>query len=451
MKKITALLLAMIVAAMCAVTTFAAPATTAGTVYDFVANFTTAKDLGFSVISMHKVHGSLSDATEWFDGTQEPGPNYKGKHLASNGALKGWGSYNSDGWGVGVGLLGDTGTDVVWFTGNAIDNVIAFTAPTDGLYSYDIEGSQYWDTNASSAKYYVKVNGEIHNNNVASFEQGKTKAETAYNFEGSVELSKGQTIQLWYDCEDSSAGDNGQITKLQIKLERQGKAPLNNQAGCVYDLLDNLGNPAYASFSLGIAEKATGNLLESTATWYNGDDDTVKHAGSGNALKGWSIKAVDGNRVDMGFIDGSNLVWYPGNDHDNVIIFTAPVAGTYTYEFASESYWAVAHSTADYYVSVNGEPVKAESVAVGTDKGEPSRVTFTATVELNAGDTIYYATTAGDSSAGDNNKLLTAKVTLDEVNANPAPNPGTSDVAISIATVIAALGIFGFAVATKKH
>ena len=449
MKKITAILLAMIVAVMCAVTTFAAPATATGTVYDFVANFETATSNGFGFAVKHHTHGAMGTTAEWFDGTQSMGPNLKGKHLATNQPLTGWGYYNSDGWGCAVGYVNNS---ITWSTADQMDNIIVFSAPVDGLYSYDMEGSQLWDSNASSVKYYVLVDGEVHNNNVASFAQGKTKAETAYNFEGSVELSMGQTIQFVYDCEDNAAGDNGEITKLQVKLDRAGKPPIEDKVGAVYDFMDSLGSPSRAHYTLGLADALTGEVLESTAKWYFGDDETVKHAGSGQPLNGWQAKDAAGHSVEMGYI-GSAFVWYPHANYSNLIIFTAPLAGTYSYEFSSNSLWDVAHSTADYYVEIKGEKVATKSIAVGTAKGDPSVATFTGTVELNAGDTIIYACDPAGDMSGDNNTLLKVQVTLDAINANPTPtpNPGTSDVAVSIATAIAAAAVIGLAVAFKKH
>lgn len=450
MKKLFSILMVVAMLAALAVPAFAAPATTQGTVYDFVANFDDLTDTCFSFGVYHKVHSLMQTTTKWYPGATDQEINNEtgaGKHPGSGQPLKGYGYYNSDGWGCSTGYIGE---DIVWATGDNMINIIVFTAPVTGLYSYDMEGRQLWDTNASSALYYVKVNDEVHNGNTKTFEQGLAANATNYNFEGSVELNKGQTICFYYDPETNSAGDNGLISKLQVKLDRVGKAPLTNEVGTVYDLVGNFTTPEYANYSFAVYEDGVG-LLDSTSTWYNGDDANVKHAGTNGPLTGFNVTS-DGKTVALGYI-GTNIVWYPsGTTLSNAIIFTAPVAGTYSYEFSSYSLWKVEHSSADYAVSINGGAFEKKSVPTVTEAGDPSRVTFTGSVTLNAGDTIMYLTEAAGNSAGDNNVLETVKVTLTALGGPATPsNPTTSNVAVSIAVAIATAAVVGLAVVVKKH
>ena len=96
-----------------------------------------------------------------------------------------------------------------------------------------------------------------------------------------------------------------------------------------------------------------------------------------------------------------------------VICFTAPVDGTYAYDFELYSYWGCTHSSVNYSVVVGGEVHNNNSVTYpqGTTKDQ-SLTNFKGTVTLKAGETIYFCHNSDGSSASDNSEINKLTVTM---------------------------------------
>jgi hypothetical protein len=97
-----------------------------------------------------------------------------------------------------------------------LTNVICFTAPADGFYSYDFITYSLWGCTHSSSLYMVKVNGDVHNFNSVSYPKGTTSENTVTNFVGTAYLEAGEMIWFMYDPEMNMANDNSVISKLQV-------------------------------------------------------------------------------------------------------------------------------------------------------------------------------------------------------------------------------------------
>jgi hypothetical protein len=177
-------------------------------VYDFVDNFKNLEGTNFSLKMGHPVHGMVSVTTKWYNGDNE-----KVKCVATGKPLVGYWSGNSDGYHVDVCLIGD---DIVWYPGVQLYNIIAFTAPEDGTYSYDFRTHSYWGCTNSSTKYRVEVNGTVHDGNEVTHPKGTTAEGSETIFTGTVSLYKGETIHFVYDPESDVSSDNSQIDKAQV-------------------------------------------------------------------------------------------------------------------------------------------------------------------------------------------------------------------------------------------
>ena len=217
--------------------------------------------------------------------------------------------------------------------------------------------------------------------------------------------------------------------------------------GTVYDLVANFADLSDTCFSFGARAKADGTMY-TTSTFHDGTDDAIKSATHEKAMVGYRVNDIGGARVDVFYSadDTAKVIkWYPNSAYENVIIFTAPVAGTYSYNFHTTGIWDFAHTSTRYYVEAAGEIKNEILCPKGTGKDVPTAMT--GTVTLKAGDTIYLVYDPEDSASGDNSKLNAATVTLVEASAAPA----TSDAAVSIAVAIATAAIVGLAVVVKKH
>lgn len=219
--------------------------------------------------------------------------------------------------------------------------------------------------------------------------------------------------------------------------------------GTVYDLIADFTDLSDTCFSFG-ARAVADDTMFTTSTFHDGTDDTIKSATHESTLVGYRVNGLAGGaRVDVFYSadDTSKVIkWYPSGAYENVIIFTAPVAGTYSYNFHTTGIWDFTHTSTRFYVEVDGE-VKSEVLCPKTtSKDAPTAMT--GTVSLNAGETIYFVYDPEDSSTGDNSKIDTAQVTLVEAT---TVAPSTADVSVSIAVAIAAAAIVGIATIAKKH
>ena len=187
-----------------------------------------------------------------------------------------------------------------------------------------------------------------------------------------------------------------------------------------YSFVKSFTDLSNSPFSLAV-KRPTGKLLESTVTWYDGNDASIKNAASGQALTGYTIVGPGGERTDIAQMDGK-LIWYTGWANGgvcNVVVFTAPEDGTYDYDFVTYSWWGCSHSSTAYKVEVDGKVHNNNSVSYpkGTGVAPNGKQTdtltqFTGTVELKAGETILFIYDPEDSSASDNSCLGKLVVTL---------------------------------------
>lgn len=224
--------------------------------------------------------------------------------------------------------------------------------------------------------------------------------------------------------------------------------------GTVYDLVANFDNIADQGFSL--AEKDADGTLKPFGEWNDGTTNIVSAThekplvGYYNTTRAKGDMAVANNALFYSADDAAKaLKWYPSATTQTVVVFTAPVAGTYSYEYQTQGIWGYVNSDSRIYVEVGGEVKGEQTFKKGTAKDQ-SIANFKGTVELKAGETIYLGYDIVDTAAGDNSFLQIAKVTLDKVAPAPVePAPKTND---ALVTVLALAAISGTAlVISKKH
>jgi predicted small lipoprotein YifL len=185
----------------------------------------------------------------------------------------------------------------------------------------------------------------------------------------------------------------------------------------VYDFIKNFRNLEGSGFKLMMYHPVHGMITTQTK-WYDGTDTSVNNVATGKPLVGYWTGNSDGFHVDVTEVEG-NILWYPGHQLYNLIVFTAPVDGTYEYDFVTSSYFGCTHSSTAFRVEVDGKVHNNNSVSYpeGTGAGPNGKQTdtltqFTGTVELKAGETILFIYDPEDSSASDNSCLGKLVVTL---------------------------------------
>jgi hypothetical protein len=221
------------------------------------------------------------------------------------------------------------------------------------------------------------------------------------------------------------------------------------EAGTVYDLVANFENLEDQGFSL--AERAADGTLTPFGEWSDGTTNIVSATHEKPMVGYYSTTRAKG---DMNVANhalfytagdaAKALKWYPATTTQTVVVFTAPVAGTYSYEYQTQGIWGYINSATRIYVEVGGEVKNEQTFETGTAKDQ-SIANFKGTVELKAGETIYLGYDIVDTSAGDNSFLQVAKVTLDEVSVEEPPV--TND---ALVAVIALAAVAGTAIVVSK-
>lgn len=224
--------------------------------------------------------------------------------------------------------------------------------------------------------------------------------------------------------------------------------------GTVYDLVANFDNIADQGFS--VAKRDKEGVVTPFTNWSDGTG-TVISATHETKMIGYYSETVNiakGDKATQALFynadDASKaLKWYPQGAVETLIVFTAPVAGTYSYEFQTQGIWGYVNSSTRIYVEVGGEVKSEAKFAKGTAKDQAIG-TFEGTVELKAGETIYLAYDPEDTASGDNSFLQVAKVTLDKVAPAPVePAPKTNDALVAVLSLAAISGTA--LVISKKH
>ena len=185
-----------------------------------------------------------------------------------------------------------------------------------------------------------------------------------------------------------------------------------------YNFVKSFTDLSETPFSFGV-KRAGGQLIESTTTWYDGSNESVKNAASGQALTGYRTVGTGGETVDVTQMSGE-IIWYTGWAANagvcNVIVFTAPEDGTYDYDFVTYSWWGCSHSSTAYRVEVGGKVHNNNTVSYpkgsGVENKTDTLTNFKGTVELKAGETILFVYDAENDSSSDNSCIKKLKVTL---------------------------------------
>jgi lysophospholipase L1-like esterase/predicted small lipoprotein YifL len=178
----------------------------------------------------------------------------------------------------------------------------------------------------------------------------------------------------------------------------------------VYDFIKNFRNLEGSGFKLMMYHPVHGMITTQTK-WYDGTDTSVNNVATGKPLVGYWTGNSDGFHVDVTEVEG-NILWYPGHQLYNLIVFTAPVDGTYEYDFVTSSYFGCTHSSTAFRVEVDGciHNANAVSYPQGTSK-EDSVTNFTGKVSLHQGEMIQFIYDPENSVASDNGLLSKLQVT----------------------------------------
>ena len=349
--------------------------------------------------------------------------------------------------------------------------IIKFTAPVDGVYTMNATTLSFhagcFATSVNGAEF---VKSDIHHGAPAT---GADSIDHTLTFS----LKAGEALYISLFREGDSTDDKDCITMqlkgLTVKLDKLGydasvnEAPKADEpenpgtdtpdepAGPVatYDLIANFADLKDQGFSFATRDKE--GVVTPFAEWSDGTGNIVS-ATHESAMVGYydntfakGEKAVANHAVFHNAND-NDIKFYPNANAETLIVFTAPESGTYTFEFKTQGVWGYQNSSTRIYVEVGGE-VKAEAkFEKGTAKDQ-AIAEYKGTVELKAGETIYLAYDPEDSAAGDNSYLQVAKVTLDKIaeNTDEPVAPSTND---ALVAVIALAAVAGTAlVISKKH
>ena len=333
--------------------------------------------------------------------------------------------------------------------------VFEFKAPVAGTYtvSADVDG-------IFGAAAFMSVG----NNDLTKYKQFEHAKPDTLSY--TVDLEAGETLNIGFSraygattagaCDPHSDQVVHKATNFKVTLDAVsagGTEPEDpTPSAVVYDFIEAFKskNLEGSCFSPVMIHHVHGNIGHHY-TWYDGTDASKKNAATGGALEGYrNYNSDEGAYNDVTLFNG-NVWWYSPNKMDNVICFTAPVDGVYTYDFdtAGIAGWGgAAHSSMDFYVQ-SGETMLHEA---HYDKGTAESETFakwTGTITLKAGETIYFANSSGadGNSAGDNCVLNKLQVTLVEEIKPEAPKTGDALVAVLALVAVAGTAL----VISKKH
>ena len=218
-----------------------------------------------------------------------------------------------------------------------------------------------------------------------------------------------------------------------------------NEAGTVYDIHDYFGEEETAPFTFNHLNLDTSELTPLTPTTGTGKINqydakawvAYKLINSGSAL----VMTTDTTVTDTRFSAGKIWAETPSSVVAG-IVFTAPVAGEYSFEMGATRWWG--NNT-----SAGGTPEQQPS-AITVKYGDQTKTakletdhlsdTVSGTVTLAAGETILFYVDPLGNGAGDNFTLDTLKVTLDSVSTVTPPAPATADGIIAAIALVAVAG-----------
>ena len=228
-----------------------------------------------------------------------------------------------------------------------------------------------------------------------------------------------------------------------------------NEAGTVYDVHDYFGEAETGPFTFNHLVLETGELTPLAPTTGTGKVNqydakgwvAYQLIGSGSAL----VKTTDTTVTDARFSEGK--IWGELPSPFSVgIVFTAPVAGEYSFEMTATRWWG--NNT-----SAGGTPEQQPS-AITVKYGDQTKTakletdhlsdTVEGTVTLAAGETILFYLDPLGNGAGDNFTLNALNVTLDSVSAVTPNEPVAPDTADGIIAAIALLAVAGTAIVVAR-
>lgn len=225
-------------------------------------------------------------------------------------------------------------------------------------------------------------------------------------------------------------------------------------AGTVYDIHDYFGEEETAPFSfvkLKHADGTTTDVAAETGTGVICQYDPKEYTAykvSGNC----ALVRTDSTDTTINPRMGSGKIWQAFTSDTNIaIIFTAPVAGEYTFDMGATRWWdnnTTAGGTPEQQpcdITVKyGDQTKTTKLGNGTLSGS---VTGTAT--LAAGETMMLYIDPLGVGAGDNVTIDKLTVTLTSVAAAPS-TPSAPATADGIVAAIALLAVAGTAIVIAK-
>ena len=182
------------------------------------------------------------------------------------------------------------------------------------------------------------------------------------------------------------------------------------KVGDVFDFVSDFGKSSLTDFFSVIARHKDSKQLYTDFTYHDGSDESIKSATHATPMIGYRVDGVN-NAVFYSKSDENHILkWYPQNNTETRVVFTAPADGTYSYEMGAHGIWDFNHSSSRYYAEANGTIIHDAKYPQNTSIAN-SMTSFKGSAVLLKGQTLVFVYDPEDSYAGDNSYFDAFRVT----------------------------------------
>ena len=302
---------------------------------------------------------------------------------------------------------------------------IRFTAPADGLYSFEADARLLANT-ISASQDGVQLKYITNWGNTVVKSKFYTSGEVS-SFDTELFLKAGDRVYLTADPGDSSKSGNDEIIIKSYNITYKDTATVSN---LTYDVARDFDKDIFPNFfEFGTIDKTTKAFTSEMSYWKSVQDDpattedesyyvlcdgTAAHvngyAPQGNTYKSHlSVgKIIDDefNRQNHASNIGKVSWKSVGDGKDKVVKFKAPYDGYYYIEYSPCRMWASANQTSRFYIMYNG--IVYDQFIKRADN---TPVNFKLPIYLSEGEAVYFGYDENGSTSTDN-AWLDLKVTL---------------------------------------